>query len=477
MWLENGRGNKMFRKIMVYSLCITASIALIGCDKEKKENVKKSDIEIEKCSDIREIRSWSKNNKWETRWVSGKKDNSAEIVINATVSVPKSDSMSVVEVNNISVTGEDKQEIISSMFDKDECYYYDDAHKTKEMWQREIEVKINRETDSVKYENEELLEIKNQMEEKMKKAPNEMTKVVDYNEDFGEYREEWKKDSYYGLIDKNKYIVEVFSDLGGSLKYDYIYVSPYDDKEWAPETLKNATELSCGGKEEGEIALLTEQYPELTGENKCTITLDEAKQSVEKYVEKLGVPNAVCTEEQDLLWSGYVDGEKKVEKNGYYLSYSLGIGDEPVADAGVDEGFLSNEERENVVGRSMECNAVFEITDKGIYYMYITNPIKVKKVTGNVNLLPLGSIFDIIINHIDNLMDNEDVMKVQKKYSDLDLIYFRVANKEKSKTYSFIPVWRLTYRYENDGTQVIRNPILVNAISGEIIDVAREYAE
>ena len=50
----------------------------------------------------------------------------------------------------------------------------------------------------------------------------------------------------------------------------------------------------------------------------------------------------------------------------------------------------------------------------------------------------------------------------------LELIYFRIKDKENEGCYSYIPAWRLSGG--NDYPQYFENPLLINAIDGSVID-------
>lgn len=120
------------------------------------------------------------------------------------------------------------------------------------------------------------------------------------------------------------------------------------------------------------------------------------------------------------------------------------------------------------------------VNDKGVIGMRAYNPVETVSISEGVDLLSLdavkGIIKDQVTNHYKDFRFKVGVSDSGKyvHFGRLELIYFRIRNKENAGNYSYIPVWRLSGGYDSDYPKYLENPVLINAIDGSVIDFYEE---
>ena len=120
------------------------------------------------------------------------------------------------------------------------------------------------------------------------------------------------------------------------------------------------------------------------------------------------------------------------------------------------------------------------MNDKGVIGMRAYHPIETVSVSEGVDLLPLddvkGIIKDQLVNHFADFRFKVEKLDGEKyiQFEHLELIYFRVRNRENEGYYSYIPAWRLFSDALASSRNFFEDPLLINAIDGSAIDFYEE---
>ena len=126
----------------------------------------------------------------------------------------------------------------------------------------------------------------------------------------------------------------------------------------------------------------------------------------------------------------------------------------------------------------MKAQMEVYVTDKGVIGMRAYNPIETVSISAGVDLLPLdavkGFIKEQVTDHYEDFRFKVSVSGYNgEKYIQFDrmeLIYFRVRDKEAAGYYSYIPAWRLSEELVgHPHPECFENQVLINAIDGALI--------
>lgn len=465
--------NMRIRKGICTLLAAGVTAGLVsGCSDEKVDyNLDSEQAQTNEGNSLAkfgEVEKW--NDEWELDIGDGQK---ITMVINADISVPDVSSMAVVEVEKLQTDNAVRKQILEAFFGGEEIYYNDAAHQTRE----ELEDNIEEVEDTIERieENAEELRrfedladyvegLENDLErekEKLRRCQEALQTAVDTPvpaEEYGSCQE------FVAYVDGVRYDIRFPAEEEDAV----MYIRPGELHGGAPtyipeiaSELKDYDYINCYSSGEAEA------------DNECPLSREEAREIADQFIESSGLPDLVLSQEENLVWRGWneSDGETMGEDSpeyvyGYRFVYYVGVNGISFVDFGDEWSYMDGAMIQSPDFYSMRSGCCLEVTDDGLIGMELFYPLTVRKVTEQVELLPLDIIQEIMKNeameHTDRYSFNE------YRYSNaMDLIYFRVKDKEDSDSYSYIPVWRLSqmgsYCY---------HPILVNAIDGSVI-----YAE
>lgn len=518
-------GKKQIFLMFLSGVVLTVSF-LGGCKQEEPDNHTKDPHDnVLQQEDMSGLSKLFWDTKWKEEWKADTEGGSdRNLTIDADIIVPDLDEMSVIEVENLSFNNENKEMFLKGLFGDSDIYYNDDAFKSKEQWKKIIDSTIQQDIDfyssymetvedkrDEKLYRETLLALQNMKadyEEKMKNAPTEYTKAENFDKDsyLGElngqlYTVTFDKDEYqYRSYDEsqiNVYAVtksrledEDFGSNGNGYgtKMNCFTVQNSDYDSMRPEELKDVLRVQTRNSSSVEHAENADEI--LKEKNRCEMSKKEAEAYAQRYLGMVGVPSAVCTDIGDLYWMG----EERDDANhtfsqiyipdGYQIKFTVGIDDVSLESFGTEETYKEASSMSGLKfnAYSMKTEVIMQISDKGLLSMTVYNPIQICNITSNVELLSLDNIYEIIRAEMtQNARDygTNSTLRNSKLFNELELIYFRVANKEKENHYSYIPVWRLGVistgqNYSGEQVKDIGKEVLVNAIDGSVIHLLDE---
>ena len=473
---------RMLKRIGKCGLCVSimmglTMIFLAGCGREKKIDYQIVGEDIEGISTDSDsgkssVSQFAVETVWNENWtISGENGEEIEVVVEAEVLLPETDTMSVVEVIVPGFDAEWKEGIVKTIFGDEEVYYNDLEHLPK------------RELEKIYAEYEARSESDSEMErETAKQSMKKYAKLMETASDTYTPAETFESNDYIGKINGATYELGFYGieSVEGESNFiqKWILFHAVDEAELCPEKYKDYTKYMK------HPYMTSDKYANI-GENGCELSEAEAEQMAKSFLEESGLEYPVLIEVNPLLW-----GDDTMDytncydwpANGYVFTYKYGI--DGISFPDFESDFLVVGDDSYVsdasgYGRNAEANVY--VTDRGIIGMYAYNPVETTEISENVKLLSLSSIREIMkeqiaVNYQEfNYDPNPRSAEAGREllFTHLELVYFRVRDTQEPEYYSYIPVWRLG-RYKVDSSGVvdrdnIRNPVLINAIDGSPI--------
>lgn len=460
-------------------LAIITTGLLTGCGTEKKV-----DYTIEGMTETKQPQSeggktgldqFEDGELWEETWAS--KSGATEwditdVVVDAKITVPKTKSMSVIEVMEPEFDEAYKEKIAKSVFDTDEIYYGDvfhlpkkDLEKLRDFYGGGWSMTIDTQEKATEYNtNMQAFEYawKNN---NLENAKDTYTPVEKYD-----------GNEYIGTYGGQRYKLTFAEDKGDDIfkkRVKQIILETNDLWEVCPDKFKGIPALVYGPWMKGDFI-----------ENKCQISEEEALEIAKEAAEKWGMDYSVISYTRPLMWGtppenySFASEEEPDDwgVNGYVFSFDLGVDDISFVNFGTEEDYSEfwqytddSEERQY----SLKARLQVYVTDKGVIRMEANNPLEITGISENVELLPLNTIKSIIKEELNKQWETFRFDSYSTKYMDgMELIYFRVRDKENPGKYSYVPTWRLATVTKDTVLHLItiRNHVLINAIDGSVID-------
>ena len=481
------KGKNTLRMAFLLSLCMGI---LSGCGKEKTvdytiegiaETVQppleaaKSGIDQFAGEEVW-VETWDNVKIGETEWDGVMLDTIAGYDVDAKIILPQAKQMSVIEVKEPEFDAEFRRTMAENIFGTDGIYYGDVAHMTKRDLQ-EIQnyiakgstvsmtplrygfsVNVNKE----KYEN--LYDALEHIED----APETYTQVAEYN-----------TDEYLGTYEGQMYRL-IFGVWPPDSSNEYrsckkITLMVKNLYEVCPEDVKEVKNLVCSAWTMGDWV-----------ENECALSEEEALKEAEAFVEKLGLDYTVHSYTYPLLWGTppqYVTEDSVADGwcvNGYVFYFDLGVDGISFVNYGTEEEYYSfGENADKNAKYSMVARLQIYVTDKGVIKMVADNPVEIINISEDVKLLPLDTVKSIMKESASTHWDALSFWGnggYGNCFDEMELLYFRISDKENPGRYSYVPAWRLgaVTRYPMSGKIRIDIPILINAIDGSFINFGDE---
>lgn len=412
----------------------------------------------------------------ETEWEGQLVDSMMEIKIEAPIIVPQVEEMSVIEVEEMEFDAEWRGTIAENIFEEGQIFYWDVSHLPKKdlrerqkLLARDEEMLLSADSYLFYGEGDEILTRYANLQDtvdNIEAAPDTYTPV-----------EKYTVNEYIGTYEGRMYYL-TFAEIAGNRWDDYrrmrqIVFMVRDLNEVCPEKFQEQESLVCSPWMRGDWI-----------DNQCKISEEEALEKAEKFAEQLGLDYSVYSYSRPLLWGR--PGDAVTEENadgdwgidGYVFYFDLGVDDLSFVEYGAEEDywcFGQNTDKNALY--SMKSQLEIYVTDLGVIRMVANNPMEITGVSEGVELLPL----DIVKNIMQGTMNEEwDVLSLTDNYGviadNMELIYFRVSDKENSGKYSYVPAWRLANVTRDRALHrtTIRIPVVINAIDGSFINIHEE---
>lgn len=429
------------------------------------------------------LKQFADEEKWSDEWtVSLAGGETLLLSVNANVVVPKISAMSVVEVEQTIVDAEYKKRFMSVFLENGEIYYHDNAHRTKAEWEEriaELEALIEINKDTIQGQQLESGE--------MSEADAFLASLEDELQECRSYQQSAPED--YILADsfddcnefigyRNEVPFSVNFAMNDDKTVSGIRVTCMDGRLCVPESLQ---------KYDG-VEVFDQQRPVDEEANQCSMSMEEAKQLADQFIDGIGRSGQVCWQMGDAWWSAY--NEHKEEPVswfeyvdgavcGYRFVYGAGVDGRAFAeDGGMTTFDYFRTEIEDTWGEVEEVPGGFYdsndqislvVTDAGVVNVAMDYPVNVTNVTGQVELLPLDSVKGIMKNEVMEHVDDYDFSQ-SKYYNTMELMYFRLRDDAKQGSYSYVPAWCLSAKIG----ETRQHAVLVNAIDGSVIHIGNE---
>ncbi len=477
---SRGKGENIMesvnRRIGSIAVAVALAIGLFsGCSREKTIDYSIEGMEQDKQSGngggISDLHQLAEREDWEEKWdmPSGEileyegqtLDLYMEVDINAPIMGPKTSQMSVVEVEEPEFSAEYKEEIAKRLFDSGEIYYADYSHLPKKDLQ-EIRDRLDAgETVYVEFPIREHIEKDAEALDNIENAKETYTPVEDYTDNL-----------YIGLSGGRLYNLAFWEEGGGAYTYrrtKHIVWTVRDIQTVCPEKVKEQENIEFSPWDRGSWV-----------ENQCQISEEEARKEAQQFVDRLGLEYSVYSFTYPLLWGeapapGAIASGKDWYIDGYVFTFDLGVDGISFVGYGMEEDyedFYQNKEPTAEVQYSMDARLKVYVTEQGIIRMEADNPLEITHVMDGVGLLPFDTIQGIMRDKMNEQPKffHFDIFDIH--FNEMELLYFRVRDREEPGKFSYVPAWRLAVvtRDELLNRITIRNPVLVNAIDGSLID-------
>lgn len=390
----------------------------------------------------------------------------AFLQIDAEIKLPDCSQMSVMEVAEPEFNEDYKKTLANRIFD--EVYYGDASHLPRKELERIRDSLYGTVYSQYPTDREE--------EEKEWYA---LLDALDHLESAGDAytpAEEYTLNDYIGVMDGRTYrlsFIEVPGDETFIRHLKVISMTPNDVFGECPEKFKGWNDLAYEPWLFGEWA-----------QNHCSVTKEEAEREAGLFAKKLGLDYPVPSAVYPLAWGVVpdvipldgLDESADWEVNGYVFSFDLGIDGISFVEYGMEEDYVDfwgKSDRSEEIQYSLQARLQIYVTDQGVIRAEIHNPVQIRGISEGVGLLPLDTVKDIMKNEVERHSEVFCLnLFMANGFNEMELIYFRIRDKDNPGHYSYVPAWRLAEVMEDAQNRLIniRNPILINAIDGSVIN-------
>ena len=418
---------------------------------------------------------------WEERWYVGEEEEKQGLFIDAYISIPDVEQMSVAEVKELELDTAYKKQFTERIFHDSEIYYGDVKYLPKKeleerrkrceymqqldmedgtAWEKELSVyeealKTAGETymPADQYDAEVYLGTYEGTSYELSFLEYETGEVPDMNKEYVRMSGKHPFVKSHGIQDEAGFVV--------CCRCKEILFAARDLYQFCPEEVKEVENLNYKALDRFSAK-----------ENKCKLSEEEAREQAERFLDELKLEYPVYAYSEPLGWWNGLDSgndEAAYVADGYVFRFDAGIDSVSFTRYGTQETdryFSDNKKGAKEIRYSMNACLEVYINDKGVIGMRAQNPIEMTGKSDEVGLLPIKEIQEIIKGELEHDFD-------WGKKEKMELIYFRIRDKENEGNFSYVPVWRLLDVWFSDGDGypiAYGDQILVNAIDGTVID-------
>lgn len=443
--------------ILTLSACMMLQLAFTGCN--KKEDI--TDYEIDYESDRTGIGGKLIVPEGCTASIDTGSSKLEDIMIEVEeIEVPDTDKMDIVYVTSAKYTNEEKKKLVEKIFDKN-IYLYDYNHRTRDDIQKELD-ELEREIENPYIGGDEVwLSETNSRIEELKEM---LTDAPDTYAPAGDY----SGSVFIGERDNIEYLVSIdaanesnyFGQVGSS-----IYFEPTDMGAIRPYEGASRVEFD-----------MTEDGVDISDANMSNMTEDDAKDMAEWFLAGLDITDVSFVSMEGLNWR-YEDENYETlatECDGYVITYTKAI-----------DGVTAYSEN------------LYEVDNLKLDHAWIDIPLETYTVMVYDDKI-IGANFENVFDMTDSEKENAELLSysdiIKKantefaayyekyptnyktiKFNDVKLSYYLVS--DGNDKYKYIPVWIFS-QYEEvkdqDGAGVPVQIVILDAVSGEVIDIIEE---
>ena len=348
-----------------------------------------------------------------------------DITVDARVVVPEYETMSVVEVERTIYTPKEKERITKAFFGDGAIYVYDAQNG----------------------------EIKNEV-------------TRDYSEN-----------AFWGSRDGIDFVIDFIHkeyDIDGQIEEaDFnehaFVIYPMNQNEVMPREIASL-----------EVAEAYEAIG-VPNKNKCKYTKEQAQEIADGILGELGLEEYDMVEFSNIDWNaGKMVGENVImeitdeDQNGYVFHYAIQIDKTNGVYAPDLYNYVQNtiistkEEQRNYYFNDAPCLSI-AVSEQGFMYMEAAMLFEIKRVTSQVNMLPLSTIEEIMEDEMAGF--DKSFVKSFTMYEPASIDFnntlklnYDKQKQDNSDKFFYVPIWELS-RLVEDGLR-----IRVNAIDGTVLD-------
>lgn len=458
------------------TIVMLLTILLTGCGNEKNVDYNidgvTEETRTENNNGKKSVSQFADEENWNEVWtVDEGVEDPVEITIDAEVTIPEAEEMSVVEVRVPEFDVKFKEHAVKTLFEGNDVYYNDLEHLPK------------KELEELYMENKEWYEsATTEMErETARKHMQEYEKLLENASDTYTLADSYEVDEYIGEVNGITYELWV-SDFYGETGWDI-------NAQWFNFYAANIEEI-CPDEYEGYTHYMEHRYMTCdrytnVGENECDISIEDAEKVARDLLKELGLEYPVLAYTKPLIWGDSTLSDENMydwPANGYAFTFEYGVDEVSFTGLGTNYDYVNlvNSEADEVPQYSMMATASVYVTEKGVIDLHAYSPVETVDISESVELLPLDTIKEIMKEKITTEYEDFRFINLmaanELTFDHMELIYFRVRDTGNSKQYSYVPAWRLTSQI-GDAVQnnlSIRNPVVINAIDGTLINVYDE---
>lgn len=399
----------------------------------------------------------------------------SNIKVNANIFVPEVRNVKVINAANKEMNAEEKERIIGKLTNQ-EVYLAYGEYLPKCAYETELE-NAELSLESVKQYPESWGEMYDEAYASMEEAYENMKEMYDNAPEGWTQITDYSEHNYMFNYNGNDYLFEIISADMGTM--NMLTMSPFDA----------AKQMN----KEDKYRHIVGPSMNASGENECSLELDEAQEVASEFVKEIAEGEFVVVDSSPAGWAGMTGelGEYggEVEDNicdGYFFTFYRQLDGVIVdgTDYSMQTPMVFDEATSTYVTYSRRYSLesiVVCVNDSGVVYFQYKNPYEITEtVEDNAVMLSFDKIMEAIKQELNdnphydysNITDSTgDIRyKMITSYNYLDLAYFLL--KDSDNSYVLVPVWRLMPSENNTAGAVI-----VNAIDGSIINVNDELFE
>lgn len=414
---------------------------------------------------------------WEDEWTTESTAGDAvTLKVDADISLPQTRQMSVVEVMEPVFDADYKETMAKRIFGSGEIYYNDIPHLPRkeleekrsyyEMWYNAYAEPTEEYTSKIIYSSGGENVHQKEMEEKLKACEAAMADAKDTYTPVDIFT----ADAYLGNREGVPYELSFSEwdvDRSSLRRIKTIKLAPKDVYQICPDNLRETEEL------------IYTAWPQKRNpvENQCRISEEEAQQMAQCFIDTLELDYSIYAYSQPMVWANNTLWDDWTA-NGYVFTFDFGVDGVSFVSFGREEdyiNFFTNHNEEDELQYSLNAQMKVYVSDAGVIAMTADNPVETIQISESVELLSLDTIEGIMKDQLTKKLETfrfNYPLQGDLSFDDMQLIYFRVRDKKNAGSYSYVPAWRLSSASKEEEYHVmsVRNPVLINAMDGSVID-------
>lgn len=378
----------------------------------------------------------------------------------ADITVPETGAMYVAPVKMKETDPESRKELVDTLFDADKgvYVYYDMEHMDK-LSKEDIQAYIDLYEVQKKADPSHAANYDSDIDR--------MNRLLQTTSKQRENAGDYSVDEYMGTVGDLEYRIsfpqEGENDTLFRIKEDLLQYRPMD----------GATGVITSSAEEYNTSM-SEEYGELSDINECSLSIDEARQMAEEFLDKIGGSEAVLQSESDLCWlyrnDGESDQELPVVVDGYSFEYIRSVMDQPVSDVAV--WTADNLRQANgFVNVSIEKYTI-QVDANGVTDALWNSYLEADGSPQAVELLSFDEMLKKANESIAAYYTKYPTAYKQIAFNDITLSYY-LKQKEDGSGFEYVPAWILAEYEDPEDPELPEQVVILDARDGSALDLMK----